>query len=192
MNTSVNLVPDERTFSYEIDGLGRIVSVSPSFEQHAVENNCPELRQNEIVGKVLWHFISDRHTTLMHELIVSVAHARKKSIVWRFRCDSADWYRVMESVVEPLENGHTRYTNRYVTQISRPAVGLLDPNQSRSDEFVRVCSWCKGVIQGKHVVTIEYMNENFSLRRDKALPQLVHGMCHDCYDQQSEALDQQS
>ncbi len=171
--------------------MGRILSVNDEWNQHALENHSPELCSQEVVGKTLWHFISDRHTTLMHELIVSVAHSRKKPIVWRFRCDSAEWYRVLESVVEPLTNGHSRYTNRFTTQIHRPSIELLGTRQDRSDEFIRLCSWCKGVIQGQHVVTLEYINENYSTRREKALPQLLHGMCHDCYEQQSEALDRQ-
>ncbi|MEM7280314.1 MAG: hypothetical protein AAF438_01600 [Pseudomonadota bacterium] len=191
MTSSETPVLDQRTFSYRIDKDGKMTFVNEHWDSYADDNGGVALQSERVLSKSIWQFFSDKHTILMHELIIGVAHRRKRPVTWQFRCDSPATFQVMESTVTPLANGETEYANRFTTQYSRSPLRILDHTETKSEDFITLCSWCKGVIQGKHVVTIEYINENYALRKGRGMPNLLHAMCHDCYDQQTDALDHQ-
>lgn len=184
--------PTRPTYIYRLDQDDRIISVNEAWKQFARENGAPELQENAVIGRVLWDFMGDRDTVLLHQLIVGKVRAHQKILSWSFRCDSADRYRIMESTVSPMDNGGIEYTNYFISEYPRAKISLIDPKASRTDEFLRLCSWCKGVIQGQHVVTLEYYDELLNQSTTGSIPRLNHGMCNDCYESQRTSIRNQA
>jgi hypothetical protein len=94
----------------------------------------------------------------------------------------------MELEVFPLVDGTVEFQSRSLAEESRQPQAILDPEQPRSEEFVRVCSWCKKVDVGGQWVEVEEAVSHLGLFDQALLPQLTHGICLDCHTQMIEII----
>lgn len=169
-----------RTFAYCVDADNRVVSVTPEWVSFARENEASTLTPETVCGRPLFHFIADKETRHLYELIIDKVRRTHCAVVIPFRCDGPGVRRFMELTIAPWMDTQVQFEGRIVGEEDRDVVELLDPSRSRSDEYVVVCSWCKRVEVCGDWLEVELAVRRMGLFEAIGLPQLTHGICADC------------
>ena len=89
----------------------------------------------------------------------------------------------MEMEIFPLANEAIGFRSCILKEEVREPVALLDAGSNRSDEFVRICSWCKKVaIDHSEWAEVEEAVTCLGLFNVAELPSLTHVMCPSCHE----------
>jgi hypothetical protein len=89
----------------------------------------------------------------------------------------------MEMEIFPLNHELIGFRSCILKEEPREPVALLDPVAVRSDELVKICSWCKRVqLDHSEWVEVEEAVARLGLFHANQLPGLTHGMCPSCYE----------
>lgn len=176
----MNRQQDSRTFAYWIDSNDMIVVVNDDWLSFASEN-IYDLSQGSVVNKLLWDFITDKETKHLYKIMLEKVRSHNVRIKVPFRCDSPDCRRFMELEIFTLTENLIEFRSRIVKLEFRPKVDLLDVDVDRSDEFVRICGWCKKIFVAETKwLEVEEAVEQLDLFGVPKLPQLTHGICPSC------------
>jgi hypothetical protein len=171
-----------QTIEYHVDGQGLLIYVSDSWTQFALDNSSPHLVAERVIGKPLVSFISDMETRYLYHIILERVRSTEVPVVVTLRCDSSSLRRFLELVISPLPGQDIQFSSRTLRTEPREPVPLLDPNTHRSDEYLRMCSWCKRIlVSDDQWVEVEEAVTQLELFHLDALPDLTHGVCPDCY-----------
>jgi hypothetical protein len=172
-----------RHISYRINERDEIVFVNDQWSNFSAANGAPELASDKIIKRSLWSFISGNTIQELYRQILQKARAGQ-AMRFNLRCDSADVRRFLELSVSLKKNGEVQFNSRTLRAEARPSQMIYDTNALRSDEILIVCSWCKKINTGAEIwEEVENAIVSLGLFDLKALPQLSHGMCNDCYRQ---------
>lgn len=173
--------PDRRLFVWEIDHRDHLISVNDNWLAFARENEAPGLSREFVLERPLWDFISGHETSHLYKLIFEKTRAQGSTITLPFRCDSPDRRRFMEMVILPLPDDAIRFASRLLKQEFRDLLKILDSSTERSEEFLRICSWCKKIYLPTHGWReLEEAIRVLDLFGEEKLPQLTHGICDVC------------
>lgn len=71
----------------------------------------------------------------------------------------------------------------------RPSQPLLESGGKRTEEFLRMCSWCKKMPDGDDWIEIEEAVAKMRLFEAAALPMISHGMCGRCEIMMHKSID---
>ena len=108
---------------------------------------------------------------------------QKLPLIIPFRCDSPDCRRFLEMEISCLRGDDIQFQSRVLRQEFRPAVGVLEASGRKSDQFLRICSWCKKIwVPTGQWEEIEEAVKSLDLFASDQLPQLTHGICDSCYE----------
>ena len=88
--------------TYQIDSLGRIISVGPGWDHFALANHGDHLVRGAVIGRTLWDFISDPVTRAFYRTMVERLLAGTPEIAFAFRCDAPEERRLLEMRMVPL------------------------------------------------------------------------------------------
>lgn len=169
--------------TYHIDKEQRIVFLNDNWNLFANSNSGGHLTSNTVLNKTIFTFISDESCRHLYQMLIQRCRKKQKVIKLSFRCDSPETRRFMLMEIIPLENESIEFKSCIVKEVSRDPVKLLYMNVDRSDEFVKICSWCKRVrVNENNWVEVEDAIEKMGLFSVQVLPQLTHGMCQKCYE----------
>lgn len=173
----------ESVFTYWVDSKDIIIKVSSNWKRFARDNewNSP-INPESVVGHVWWMFIGDgKLRDLYRELFNKVRQGGYFEPI-PYRCDAPHERRFFELVFNRLPNNHIEITNKVVRLEPRPLVRLLDDAAERSHETLKLCSVCKQIaLSENHWVEVEEAAVQLRLFEANKLPQLVEGLCPDCY-----------
>ena len=87
----------------------------------------------------------------------------------------------MEMKLSLLAGDSIEFLSKIIELEFRDPVALLDPEAGRSEEFLKICSWCKKIfIPQAGWVEIEEGIRVLDLFAGPPFPQLTHGICHSC------------
>jgi hypothetical protein len=87
----------------------------------------------------------------------------------------------MELAIAPLSDRELSISSQLIREEPREHSALLDTGPGRSDEFVKICSWCKRVLlPPSDWCEVEVAVRRLGLFDSNALPNLTHGVCPDC------------
>ena len=93
-------------------------------------------------------------------------------------CDSPDLRRQVMIDLKSISSGHIEFLCRTLRVEARKPVDLLRREAARSDQMMRICSFCKKVaIESEDWVDAERAIERMALFRAAVLPKLSHGVC---------------
>jgi hypothetical protein len=173
---------DARVFTYRIDASDVILHVSPEWVEFALENEANELVLPGVVGKALWPFIADGDTRHLYRVILEKVRSARAVMCFSYRCDAPHMRRYMEMVVRPWDAKGVEFNSRIVREVPRTSIPLLSPTAARSDEMIRMCSWCKRVAIPEWLEVEEAIQRLRPFEKDY-LPQITHGICGDCQKQ---------
>jgi hypothetical protein len=171
-----------QTIEYQIDRQVVLTHVSDSWTQFALDNGSPNLVSERVVGKPLLSFVSDPETRYLYHVILERVRSTGVPIVVTLRCDSPSLRRFLELIISRLPDQEIQFLSRTLRTEPRESVALLDPNMNRSNEFLRMCSWCKRILVPKdRWGEVEEAVTQLELFCLDALPKLTHGVCPGCY-----------
>jgi hypothetical protein len=170
---------------YVVDAQDRVASVNDAWAEFAAEGGAPDLA-DQVVGQPLWEFIAGEQTEAIYrELFERVR--RGATITLPYRCDSPTRVRECELELAPRGEGAIVCTTRYIAEYDQPPVPLHDPDVERTEEFLRMCSWCKRVQLDEWVAPEEAVRR-LGLFVGGPVPFVTHGICDDCLREMLDTL----
>jgi hypothetical protein len=170
---------DKRIFSWIIDREDIIIHVNDNFLDFALENGAPRLSGEAMINRPLWSFIAGLETVQLYLLILEKVRKQGSRLSYPFRCDSPECRRFLELQVSPLQADCVNFSSRILRVEFREPVRLLEPGIS-SDQFLRICSWCKKIFCKGQWLEIEMAVKMLDLFAEVKLPRLTHGICDAC------------
>ena len=171
-------------FIYRIDENDKIVFVSDNWSKFALDNDATETCIPPFVlSKPLWEFIGDDETIHLYQLVIDRIRTEKKTVKISINCDSPNLRRFMQITIKPFLENQIEFTSKVINKEKREYLPILNKDAPRTDEFVRICSYCKkiAVTENEWVETEEAIVFLKLFQKDK-LPQLTHGVCPACYE----------
>jgi hypothetical protein len=180
--------PPPAPLRYWIDAQDRLIRLSENWSDFARENDGEALMPDLILGKVLWSEIADLTLRVLYHQLVALAR-QGRPIRYRFRCDSPTQRRLFEMEIRGTKSGLVEFASTLLETESRPAVPLLDSHQARSQELVRMCSWCQRIAVAGAWLPVESAMAELGLMERTVLPRLTHGICDECNAKVSAQID---
>ena len=169
-------------YTYQVDDRDRITAVSDNWDTFAEANGAPDLcLSSNVLGTKLWDHIHDWETGHIYENLLAKVRDSGKSISVPIRCDAPAVKRHIDVRMKPLQDGSVAFICRIVALEPRAAVKLLSESVPRSDELLRICSFCKQIDLGQDQwVETETGIAKLGLFNQPALPGLTHTICPAC------------
>ncbi len=186
-------LPDQRSFIWTIDDGDKIVHVNDAWLAFAQENLSPHLMAALVLDQSIWRFIQGQETIYLYKQIFSRVRAGKSPVKFPFRCDSPNCRRFMEMKLSLLSGDSIQFMSHILREEWRQPLELLDASRDRSEEFLKICSWCKKIhIPGQGWEEIEAAIEPLDLFGHHSMPRMTHTICDSCYSTIKLELDQES
>jgi hypothetical protein len=170
-------------YVYKIDEDDRIVYVSDNWLTFALENEgIDRCAPSFVLGKLLWHFISDGETRHLYKVLLQKVRSQQSPVTIPINCDSPDLRRWIEITILPLPDKAVEFRSEIIRTEPRDPVDLLSTTVDRSEEFIKICSFCKKIaISNNEWVDTDKAIEGLDLFESSKLPQLTHGVCPACH-----------
>jgi hypothetical protein len=133
----------------------------------------------------MWSAVDgDEARQLWKTVLTRVRNSEGGEIRLRYRCDTPRWLRRFEVVLRAAPDGSVGFTHRALETMPRATVRLLDEHVPRTDDLLRMCSWCGRVVAPDGTWREIEELEVFDTPR---LPRVTHGICPDCFETVSRA-----
>jgi hypothetical protein len=177
-------------YIYRIDENDNIIYVSDNWNTFIDENfGDDSCKTPHIIGRSFWDFITDSETSHLYEIMVIKVREAGRSLTVPIRCDAPDLKRYIEITVSLLENNIVEFNSTITKTESREPLDILDKSIPRSDELIKICSYCKKInVNDSCWLHTEHAIEKLKLFEKKQLPKLTHGVCPTCYDEMMKTL----
>lgn len=173
----------KQPFIYRIDQNDTIFFVNDQWLLFAQENDVDALTFDAVMNQSLWSFITNVEVQHLYGLFLARVRATRLPIKLPFRCDAPDCRRYMELSLYPLPRKAVEFKSRIIKLEARDPVALLDASLKRSNQFIRMCSWCKKVYTDRcGWVEAEKATQVLKLFDAPQIPQISHGMCPACFE----------
>ncbi|MCC7263531.1 MAG: hypothetical protein IT369_13520 [Candidatus Latescibacteria bacterium] len=166
---------------YRIDARDHLTAVNKSWAAFAAANNGVGLDPAEVIGQPLWRYLVGEELRHLFELLLKRVRRTQQWVVLPFRCDGPGERRFMQLEVHAYPDQSVDFVSRLLHAEPRPPVAVLGPGGARTQERLRICSWCNRVnlSQGKWVEVEEALS-HLGLFSDRDLPQLAYDLCPTC------------
>ena len=174
--------PDRRIFQWIIDNADKIVHVNNCWLAFARENEATELTADTVLDEPLWRFIDGLETSYLYKQILGKVRSGKSPMKIPFRCDSPNCRRFMEMKLSLVPVDSIEFLSTILKLEYRKPVSLLDVTTERSEELLRICSWCKKIyLPHGQWVEIEEAIRFLDFFADAKLPKFTHTICEACH-----------
>lgn len=182
---------NDKTVVYKIDKDDIICEVNELWDTFAIENDgLPENSSKNVLGKKLWDFIKDPETKHIYQILIENVRKALIPITIPIMCDAPDTKRYIDIDIIPHDEGKIEFRSKIVKEVKRQRIDLLDKKIPRSDEFIKMCSYCKAVKIGEERwVDTEKAVLELKLFYKSSLPQISHGICPYCYKKVMEEIE---
>lgn len=166
---------------YAVDGDDTITSVGGSWRDFARANDAPELTEEAVVGRSLWHFIAGPETHHLYRLLMRRVRATDAPLLVPFRCDSPGARRSMRLEIAPGLDGALAFKGILLRKEGRRALRLLGGGEPRSRALLAICSYCKRVRTPEaEWLEVEDAVVRMRLLSAEQMPRLSHAVCPHC------------
>ena len=172
------------TYSYQLDKGDCIIQLSDNWDAFARENDGTDFVREKIINLPLWDFIRDEGVINLLNALFHLIRTTASSLQLPMNCDSPDYRRSLELHISLLPQEGIMCSN-HVLDITRRKipVPLLDTTIERSDDFIRMCSWCKKIAVDDTWHDVERAIVDLGLFKAQQLPRVTHGICPACFEQ---------
>ena len=165
-------VPD---LLYELNARDEISSVNEEWLPFALANGGEPLDPVQIMGRLVWDFISDVETQHIYRLLHRRVRAGGAPVRLCFRCDAPARRRLLDLEISAGPERRLIYRVRTLREQERQPVALLEPYPPRSEHFVTICAWCERVAVPAHGwLEIEAAIAALPALAEARPPQLTH------------------
>lgn len=170
---------------YKINNNDLITFISSNtWNEFANENESDHVREEHILNKEIWDFITDQETLEIYKMIVDKVRVTKKKIIVPFRCDSAQFRRLFIMEIEKHDKNSILFHSELQKIEKRISVKLFEHDSKRSEDFIKICSWCKKVEVHPQQEWLEVEEAIISLKlyEMEKLPEITHSICPVCHE----------
>ncbi len=172
-----------KQYIYRIDQDDVIRFVDQNWLQFALENDSPHLTYDTVVGTSLWSYVTDAETVQIYKAMFNRVRNDQITVSVPYRCDSPDCRRYLHLEIHPLPDEHIEFHSHLLREEKRKRQPLLDPSYSRSEEYLRMCSWCKKIyLPDQTWEDVEKAVTALNLFELSHIPQITHAICPTCID----------
>ena len=181
MKTSASI--NENIYKYQIDEYDKIKCVSENWDKFAAENDALDLvSKPQVLNRPLWDFITDIETRHLYSIVIDRVRKENVPVDIPFRCDSPNLRRFMKMTIKPLSDNKVRFKSEIMRVEKREPLKILDKNETRSNENIEMCSFCKKIKMAKNKWgDTEDAIQILHLFDYAKPPQITHGLCPECY-----------
>lgn len=165
---------------YRISPEGTIVEVGGAWEPFARANDALALGERPPLGTPLLDHVDGPAVREFVGRLLEAARRTRRPIEFAYRCDSPDRRRFMRLRLEPSGDGSIAIRSWIEREEARPPVVLLDPAAARSEDFVRVCAWCRKIEIEGDWLALEDAIERRDLLAREPVPDITHTICAAC------------
>lgn len=168
-------------YCYRVDTTDRLVWVDAWWLAFAAENGAHELTEQSVLGRSLWDFVDGTEPRRLYEEIHARVRRTSKAIVLPFRCDSPTLQRHMRLTIALGEKGELHYESILLRVEPQRILTILDPQQSRTDAKLTMCSSCKrALLEPVGWLEVEDVSVRLLLFESRRVPQLCYTICPNC------------
>ena len=174
----------DQIIQYMIDADDRIVYVSDGWWFFAEENGAgADCYPPQLMGRSLWNFIAGEETRQLYRILIAKTRSDKATVQIPIRCDSPDLRRQIMIDLKSVGDGHIEFLCRTLRVEARAPVDLLRSGPARSDQLIRICSFCKKIaVSAEEWIDTERAIERMALFSAAMLPRLSHRVCPACHN----------
>ena len=174
---------------YRINDRDEITFVDEAWDRFAETNDGAEAVGHEVLGRVLWDFISDGVTLQLYQKIVARVRQGHQAH-FNLRCDSPSCKRHLEMTIHAPETGIVEFTTQSLHVEHRAPMALLAKGSPRPTELLRACAWCNRIEVGSEAwKEVEVAVGQLKLFEAGQMPGLTHGICGECFAAMTSTLD---
>lgn len=173
---------DSAIVKYRVDARNSLVFVNEAWIAEAEAVPQPDLAAPAVIGQGLWNLITDLPLQHIFDGLFQRLRTRQiPSVTYRFRCDTPTARRLHQLTITPLPDEALEFQTQIVAVDARPHARLLDATVPRSQDLLRMCSWCKRIpVPGRGWLEIEEALDHHPTFDVAPLPALTHGICPTC------------
>lgn len=143
--------------------------------------NGAELRDEHIVGRSIWGFISGRKVQDLYRRIYDAVRRTKLGFTLPCRCDGVTAMRHIRVHVQPVGRTNSLHcTSRITREVARPPVRLLERMAGDERRGAAYCSWCNRVQTPIGWVLNRDAEDALGADAVEATPVLVPSVCERC------------
>lgn len=170
-------------FIYRINASADLVYVDENWAGFLAENGSGRTVPDAFLGSCLWNHFSDASTINLYQALIARARRLDREVIVPFRCDAPDRRRYMQMHVRSVAAGEIEFCSVLLREEPRTAVALLNSRALRSQEMIRMCSWCKKIHVGDSWREVEEAIGILNLFEVPSLPRITHTICRDCAEE---------
>jgi len=168
------------SLSYAIDENDRLIRVDQGFYRFAEENGWADAGTS--LGRSLWDYVAGQEPKNLQRILLRRVRDEIRDVELPFRCDGPGMRREMDIRIAARPGGRVvLFSARLRSERERETPQLLlDPKAPRSEETVRMCSWCDRFEVDGEWVEVEEAASRLELFNRAELPAIAHDICPDC------------
>lgn len=177
---------------YKINNNDMITYISSStWKEFASENEGSDLLEENILNKSIWNFISDQDTSEIYNLAVDKVRVTGEKISIPFRCDAPEYRRLFIMEIKKPQKDIVQFNSILKRIESRTSVKFLESKTERTDDLLKICSWCRKVEipHTSNWVEVEEAVVRLELYKLEKLPMITHTICNHCYEKLEKDLE---
>ncbi len=175
---------------YEIDANNLIRRIDGPWDDFAASNDAEELYRGSVLGHRLFDFIQSEEVAELYSRLFDAIRRTGRSAAFQFRCDGPGVRRQLCMYLTRLKDGVIEIRTKTLTSDQREPLALMDRTAPRTDEMLRMCSYCNRIhLADRGWEEIENAINTLGLFERTALPSITHGICDECLTAQKELLD---
>ena len=166
---------------YKVNAEDRLQEFNEGWTEFAEANDGREVLPSQVLGRVLWDFISDPTTIHLYQMMLQRLRQGTPRIEFTFRCDSPERRRLLSMELTAARSGAVQFFVRPVTEEERPPVAFLDATQERGTDLLAMCAWCQRVrLPDGTWAEIEDAVSSLPMFMGESVPRITHGICESC------------
>ena len=166
--------------------------VNARWDVFARENDGESAVASEVVGRPLISFLSDATIRMLYRRMIEAAQAGR-TITFRYRCDAPRERRVLEMVIRGAGRGEVDFISTIKELAQRDPIAFFDRRAARTDEHLRICSWCQKIaISPTEWVEADEAVNTLGLLLAGPVPRMTHGICQRCKDEMLRLLPREN
>jgi hypothetical protein len=167
-------------FVYKIDGSDVVSFVSPEWVRFAQANEAPELTEEHVVGKPIWHFVTGKDARALYEQLYGNLRSRRSEMAIPFRCDAPTQVRHMTLTLRSLAARTIECEGRLDRIETREPMAILSRSAARSHDSIPICSLCR-----RMAILEDWLDVRAAIVRKRlfsamTFPRLEETVCPDC------------
>lgn len=171
---------------YRINNNDIITYISSlNWNKFALDNSGFISIEENVLNKNIWDFISDPETSQIYKMLLDKVRVTGQNISVPFRCDAPEYRRFFIMEIKKAKKNLIQFNSIIKKIEKRKSIKLLENEISRSNQFLKICSWCKKieVLHENKWVEVEEAIIKLELFKLEKLPMLTHTMCPRCFEE---------